>query len=170
MVLNYFDENNCLNEELTDLVKKAASAVILQELDDRTAEDFIEISLTMVSKAEIREINNEYRGIDRATDVLSFPQYSNIREIKNEILNLKLNEKIQGQYLMLGDVVICYEVAAMQAEEYGNSIEREVIYLFVHSMLHLFGYDHMEDDDKKIMREHEESVMETLGLKRLENV
>ena len=70
---------------------------------------------------------------------------------------------------MLGDVVICSDRAKEQAEEFGHSFEREIIYLFVHSVLHLLGYDHMEEDEKRIMRRREEEVMERIGLKREEN-
>lgn len=166
MVLNYFDDKKSLNEELVNLIKKAASAVILQELEDETAEGHMEISLNMVSREEIRRINSEYRGIDKETDVLSFPQYNDAEEIAEEISGIKDKSNLENQILLLGDVVICYEVAVSQSQEYGNSIEREIIYLFVHSMLHLFGYDHMEEDEKREMRIHEESVMEKLGLER----
>lgn len=166
MVLNYFDDKKSLNEELVNLIKKAASAVILQELEDETAEGHMEISLNMVSREEIRRINSEYRGIDKETDVLSFPQYNDAEEIAEEILGIKDKSNLENQILLLGDVVICYEVAVSQSQEYGNSIEREIIYLFVHSMLHLFGYDHMEEDEKREMRIREESVMEKLGLER----
>lgn len=166
MVLNYFDDKKSLNEELVNLIKKAASAVILQELEDETAEGHMEISLNMVSREEIRRINSEYRGIDKETDVLSFPQYNDAEEIAEEISGIKDKSNLENQILLLGDVVICYEVAVSQSQEYGNSIEREIIYLFVHSMLHLFGYDHMEEDEKREMRIREESVMEKLGLER----
>lgn len=149
MVLNYFDDKKSLNEELVNLIKKAASAVILQELEDETAEGHMEISLNMVSREEIRRINSEYRGIDKETDVLSFPQYNDAEEIAEEISGIKDKSNLENQILLLGDVVICYEVAVSQSQEYGNSIEREIIYLFVHSMLHLFGYDHMEEDERE---------------------
>ena len=66
--------------------------------------------------------------------------------------------------ISLGDVVICYDRAVEQAEEYGTGIKRELIYLFVHSIFHLFGYDHMEEDEKAVMRQREEAVMEVVGL------
>ena len=88
------------------------------------------------------------------TDVLSFPQYSSPGEISG------------GQVILLGDVVICNDVARRQAEEYGHSYEREFVYLFVHSVLHLLGYDHMQPEEKKKMRSREKEIMSYIGLER----
>ena len=113
--------------------------------------------MTFVSLEEIHELNREYRQVDSPTDVLSFPQFDDLDELPEE-----------GE-IMLGDVVICSDRAKEQAEEFGHSFEREIIYLFVHSVLHLLGYDHMDEDEKRIMRRREEEVMERIGLKREEN-
>ena len=113
--------------------------------------------MTFVSLEEIHELNREYRQVDSPTDVLSFPQFDDLDDLPEE-----------GE-IMLGDVVICSDRAKEQAEEFGHSFEREIIYLFVHSVLHLLGYDHMEEDEKRIMRRREEEVMERIGLKREEN-
>lgn len=158
MVLNYIDEDNKIGEELKHMFEKASEAAIEDELGDIKPSE-IEISLTILSKGEIREINNEYRGIDKPTDVLSFPQYQNIEELKEEASK-------KPEIIMLGDVVICDEIAEAQAREYGNKIEREFVYLFVHSLFHLMGYDHMLDDERKIMRKKEEDVMRKIGLER----
>ena len=99
-------------------------------------------------------MNAAYRQKDAVTDVLSFPQYDDLNDLDNE------------EEICIGDVVICSEVAHRQAEEYGHSYERELLYLFVHSILHLLGYDHMEEDEKKEMRRREEDVMDKIGLKR----
>ena len=85
---------------------------------------------------------------------MSFPQFADLEEVPEV-----------GE-ICLGDVVICKERAAEQAEEFGHSFEREIIYLFVHSILHLLGYDHEEDEDKKQMRAREEEVMEHMGIHR----
>lgn len=114
----------------------------------------VEISLSVVSEDEIHELNRTYRNTDRVTDVLSFPQYTGPDEIDNE------------QMIALGDVVICNEVAHRQAEQYGHSYEREFVYLFVHSVLHLLGYDHMDPEEKQEMRAKEEEVMSYIGLER----
>ena len=92
--------------------------------------------------------------MDRHTDVLSFPLIEDFNEVNDD------------EEMLLGDVVICREQAREQAKEYGHSEEREVVYLFVHSVLHLLGYDHMEQEEKQEMRDREEEVMAQLGLER----
>ncbi len=104
-----------------------------------------EISLSIVDNEEIRNLNREYRNIDRETDVLSFPLDDNFGDIP-----------------LLGDIIISGEKALEQSIEYGHSLIREMAYLTVHSMFHLMGYDHMEDEEKKVMREKEKRVMEKI--------
>ena len=130
-------------EDMTELMEEAA-ALILEDAGVRA--DEAEISVTFVTDEEIRELNAQFRGIDRATDVLSFPQFEDVQDIPDE-----------GP-AVLGDVVISLERARAQAEEFGHSEKRETIYLFVHSILHLLGYDHMEEDEKKEMRAAEEKT------------
>lgn len=108
-----------------------------------------EISISFVDNEEIRELNREYRNIDRETDVLSFP--------------LEEDESIVPIPL-LGDIIISVEKALEQSIEYGHSLLREICYLTVHSMFHLLGYDHMEEDEKKIMRSKEKQVMKNLSI------
>lgn len=108
-----------------------------------------EISFSVVSEETIKELNRDYRGKDQVTDVLSFPLFE------------------QGQIEesgMLGDVVICSKRAEDQAQELGHSYEREIIYLTVHSILHLLGNDHETDSEKEEMRRLEKEVMKTLGV------
>lgn len=128
-----------------------------------------EISMLFVDNEEIREINNETRGIDRATDVLSFPMldYQDkkvFKEVyKNENFDITF---MDGEELVLGDIVLSLERALEQSKEYNHSFERESCYLVVHSVLHLLGYDHMEEDDKKIMRKREEEILGKLDITR----
>ena len=117
-------------------------------------EERTEISVTFVEAEEIRELNRDYRDNDKVTDVLSFPQFDDLNDIPDF-----------GE-ICLGDVVICKERAQEQAEEFGHSFEREIIYLFTHSILHLLGYDHMEEEEKQEMRAREEEVMTHLGIGR----
>ncbi len=145
------DESMKLDEELMDYLYRAASECVSNE---GFSPEVCEVSLSLVSAEEIRSINSQFRGIDRETDVLSFPQYDD------------LNDAEEQELIPLGDVVICEDAVRRQAEEYGHSFEREFVYLFVHSMLHLLGYDHMEEEEKKEMRREEERVMEILGLTR----
>ncbi len=146
-----FDEEINIAEDIIDKMMKAAEFCVSQEGLDPS---FCEVSFSFVDKEEIRRLNSEYRQKDAVTDVLSFPQYDDLNKLDNE------------QEICLGDVVICREVARDQAAEYGHSYERELMYLFVHSILHLLGYDHMEEAEKREMREREEIVMNRIGLNR----
>lgn len=135
------------------LVRRCCNAVLLQENFEGSAE----ISVTFVNNEQIHELNKEHRSIDRETDVLSFP----LGENGEYDVNLDTGAK------MLGDVVISLEKAVAQAEEYGHSLNREVAFLTVHSVLHLLGYDHENGGLEAVhMREKEESVLTQLGLKR----
>ena len=154
----WFGEDGGVSEEMLGLMEKAAKAAALTEGFTEEDVDSLEVSVTFVSPEEIHSLNKEYRGVDSVTDVLSFPQFGSSDEIGEEIDRLGL--------CMIGDVVICREKAEQQAEEFGHSFERELIYLFVHSILHLFGYDHMQENDKKEMREREEEIMDLLGIPR----
>lgn len=116
-----------------------------------------ELSLTLVDNARIHELNREYRQVDRPTDVLSFA----LQEEDDDE-----PEIIGYQDDALGDIVISVERAREQAVEYGHSLERELVYLAAHGTLHLLGYDHEQDDEKREMREKEEEVMSLLELGR----
>ncbi|MTI49412.1 rRNA maturation RNase YbeY [Sporosalibacterium faouarense] len=111
-----------------------------------------EISVSFVDDNEIRDLNKAYRGKDKSTDVLSFP-----------LIDGEADEEPSEFFpVLLGDIVISLETAKRQAEEYEHSLKREVFYLAVHSMFHLLGYDHMVEEEKKIMREKEKQVMKSL--------
>ncbi|MBC2871785.1 rRNA maturation RNase YbeY [Acetanaerobacterium sp. MSJ-12] len=135
------------------LVRRACNAVL-------TAEKFAgpaEVSVTFVDNEQIQELNAEYRGKDISTDVLSFPLGENGKFDKN---------RETGAYV-LGDVVISAEKAVLQAEIYGHSLQREIAFLTVHSMLHILGYDHVAGGMEQVrMREKEEAIMLQLGLPR----
>lgn len=147
----YFEEGQQVTEEILKTMEAAAKYCLELEGID---EERTEISVTFVEAEEIRELNRDYRGNDKVTDVLSFPQFDDLNDIPDF-----------GE-ICLGDVVICKERATEQAEEFGHSFEREIIYLFTHSILHLLGYDHMEEEEKKEMRGREEEVMAHLGIGR----
>ena len=118
--------------------------------------DELVIGLTFCDDDAIRAINKEYRGIDRATDVLSFPLYERDDEI----------ELLEGELAPFGDIVLSVPHAQAQAAEYGHSVEREVCYLVVHGLMHLAGYDHIEPDDKVEMRAEEEALLNAVGVTR----
>ena len=133
------------------LIRKACNATLQMEKFEGNAE----IDVNLVDNAQIREINLEHRGIDSATDVLSFPLGENGVYDINPETDAKL----------LGDIVISLETAESQAELYGHGIEREIAFLTVHSVLHLLGYDHVNGGlEQAVMREKEEAVLDALGL------
>lgn len=128
-----------------------------------------EISLLFVDNEEIRKINNETRNIDRATDVLSFPMldYPEKKVFKEVYTENDFSKAdFDGDDLVLGDIVLSLERALEQSKEYNHSYEREASYLVVHSVLHLLGYDHMEEDDKVKMRKREEEILTALDIRR----
>ena len=128
-----------------------------------------QISLLFVDNEEIKEINNETRGINKATDVLSFPMldFEEKMVYKDMYLDFNFDETFKdGEELILGDMVLSLERALEQSKEYGHSYEREVSYLVVHSILHLLGYDHMLEDEKVKMRKREEGILNKLKITR----
>ncbi len=131
------------------LMRKAVEATLLYEGIKRDTE----VSITFTDDAEIRKLNQKYRSIDKATDVLSFP------------LEEDAENAADGGVLVLGDIVISLERAEAQASLYGHSYEREAAFLCVHSMLHLLGYDHerSEEDDAE-MRRRQREIMDSIGL------
>ncbi len=120
--------------------------------------------LNFVSEQEIKDLNRENRNIDRVTDVLSFPTLDNV---KGKIIDKKdfpLDYDLDFKGVFIGSIVICTSVANNQAKEYGHSKEREFSFLVVHSLLHLLGYDHEQEEDRKEMRELEDIIMKKLNL------
>lgn len=154
------NEPEMLEESLLGRMLQAAGICLEGEGIDSEG---IEISLSFVSEEEIRELNRAYREVDRVTDVLSFPLIADLDELFDA-------EEAEGESepIALGDVVICLPKADAQAKEFGHSREREIVYLFVHSVLHLLGYDHMENEEKSEMRAREEEVMREIDLVREE--
>ena len=114
-----------------------------------------ELSITLTDDEHIHALNKKFRGVDRATDVLSFAFHESDEP---EILDATVD--------VLGDVIISLERAAAQAQEFGHSFLREVIFLEVHGLLHLLGYDHVDDDDRREMEAEQKFVMSTLGIER----
>ncbi len=147
--------------------KELAKKVIEYCLDYADCPYETEVSLLLTMNEEIREMNREYRQIDRATDVLSFPMlayekpgdFSHIEEMADAF-------HPESGELLLGDIVISKEKVLSQAEEYGHSPKREYAFLIVHSMLHLFGYDHMEEDERIEMEGLQKEIMSGLSIER----
>ncbi|SHG91158.1 rRNA maturation RNase YbeY [Tepidibacter thalassicus] len=139
-----------VNDNLLDMIKDVINESLKYEGFD---EDY-EISLSFVNNEEIHKLNKEFRGVDKPTDVLSFPL------IEENDFYIEFGEKA------LGDIVISMEKALEQSREYNHSFEREVAFLVCHSMFHLMGYDHDTEENTKIMREKEEAVLLKLGIVR----
>ncbi len=127
-----------------------------------------EVSLLLTSDERIRELNLQYRGIDRATDVLSFPQipfetpgdFSVAQEQETECFNPDTGE------LFLGDIILSLDRVKEQAEHYGHGVKREFAFLVAYSMLHLLGYDHMTEEEAAIMEAGQSAVLHHLGIER----
>ena len=144
------------NSKYLELIEKViGQAFILEKIDNIN----LYINVILTNPENIRKINNQYRNIDKETDVLSFPMFE-----KEEIENIKNNgNNIEEP---LGDIIISIKKVEEQAIEYGHSFERELAYMLIHGFYHLMGYDHMNDEDKKQMREKEEGVLNKLNISR----
>ena len=148
--------------------KKLAQTVIMAAMDAEGFPYEAEVNLTLVDNERIRKINADFRQIDRATDVLSFPliayeepgYFAGIEMAGDEVINPDTEE------VMLGDIVISVDKVLEQAREYGHSEKREYAFLIVHSMLHLFGYDHMESEEAAVMEQHQKQILDGLKIYR----
>ena len=149
--------------DINPVFKKTLSDIIEYAMETEHLTGDYEVSLSVVSADQIRELNADFRQIDRITDVLSFPMYE--REELDEIEEKKDYEDYE---VNIGDIVLCYDRAAEQAEEYGHSLKREICYLVTHSIFHLWGYDPMEEEEKQIMRTREEQVLSYFHILREE--
>ncbi len=150
--------DDILTEESTRfcaVLEQVATFGVKEELK----KDNFEITVTLTDGETIREINAEHRGIDAETDVLSFPLW-NIPEGEEPFVNPETDD------IMLGDIIISLPRLKEQAEEYGHSPKREAAYLCIHGVLHLLGYDHMEQEEKQQMRQREEELLARLNLTR----
>ena len=163
MQIVFNDELDRLTPEMWELMQQAAEEAFRTEfageIDAGSIENEPEIGVTIVDDNTILELNREYREKDSVTDVLSFPQFESHDDLLADLRNDEAST-------LIGDVVICYEQAERQADEYDTGITREILYLFVHSVMHLFGYDHMEEDEKAVMRKREEEVLAAIGVVR----
>jgi len=122
-----------------------------------------EVSISFVDNNEIKELNRQYRNIDAPTDVLSFPLLEFERNGNNEPV---IKDVLIDAEISFGDIVISTEKVTEQAKEYGHSQERELAFLLVHGMLHLLGYDHIQESDEKIMFKKQEEILNLLNIKR----
>lgn len=147
--INFLDIEE--NQEYIDILTKVINKCFKEE---KLNEKNLYVNIVLTNPQNIRKINKEHRNIDKETDVLSFPMFE-----KEELEKRKdLNEDV------LGDIVISIERVKKQADEYGHSFNRELSYMAVHGFYHLMGYDHIDEDDKIIMRQKEENILEKLEI------
>ena len=144
-------------EEYKEVIEKVLSQCFKEE---KLEDSKLCVTVTLTTPKTIQEINKQYRNIDRATDVLSFPMFE-----KDE-LDKKIQENDFENEDILGDIVVSVDKVKEQAIEYGHSFKRELSYIIVHGFYHLMGYDHIEENDKKIMREKEENILKELDITR----
>lgn len=148
--MDFYIDNRQNKYEITRNLEKIIEDIINESLKVEGLSNNYEVSISFVENDEIRALNKDYRGVDKETDVLSFP----------------LEEDFEVTTPLLGDIIISMDKASEQASEYGHTIEREIAYLIAHSMFHLMGYDHINDYEKEIMRRQEKQVMKNLMIYR----
>lgn len=155
--------------EVTEETRKSVEDIIVHTLKEENINIDFEISIIFIDNDEIRSLNNQYRNIDKSTDVLSFPmlEYPKHQVFKEVYSKFDFDDSYKDEgRLVLGDMALSLEKAFDQSKEYEHSFLREVCYLTVHSVLHLLGYDHIEEEDKKVMRSREEEILSQFNLKR----
>lgn len=151
-------EKEVADDRFDEVIEKAVQA----SLNKLSVDEDCEVSVTLTDNIGIKELNKQFRNIDRETDVLSFP----ILAFDEEGNRIEDEADYDDGRLILGDVVISVEKAESQAKEYGHSIYREVGFLTVHSMLHLLGYDHMESTEAQVMEKLQEEILREMNLTR----
>ena len=165
--MSFVIENECEKEFPFDY-EKLAQKVVEYCLDYVKFPYEAEVNLTLTDNEGIHRINKEFREIDRPTDVLSFPMLSYEHPADFSFLERESDDDFNpdtGEAL-LGDIVISIDKVYEQSESYGHSVEREFAFLIVHSMLHLFGYDHMEPQEEREMFDRQEAILQGLGICR----
>ena len=155
IIYDDIQENDQYNEIITKVINECFKNENMEKLK-------LYISITLTTPSKIKSLNSRYRHIDKETDVLSFPMFE-----KEEI-----EQMISQQYDVddvLGDIIISIDQVKKQAVEYGHSFERELAYMCVHGFFHLIGYDHIQDEDKIVMRKKEDEILNKLKITRDEN-
>lgn len=154
LIIDFIDETEEVKEPYMDMMRDLIESAAKVE----GVEDGAELSITFVDNERIREINREYRGKDQPTDVISFA-LEDMGEGETEIVGADMPR-------MLGDMIISIPRTKEQAEEYGHSFERELGFLTVHGFLHLLGYDHMTEEEEKVMFGKQTKILDDFGLGR----
>lgn len=163
-MIEFYDMNELMSGEMAEFaVRTAERAVTLLALPAA-----VDVCLNVVTAEEIRELNAEQREIDSVTDVLSFPMLFFEKPMEEEAFLTDdvstLNPETGN--IFLGDIILCFDRAKEQATEYGHSLEREVAFLIVHSLLHLVGYDHMTAEEEAEMFGRQEDILKEMNINR----
>ena len=148
---------NIINQNNKNL-KQAIKMAVLQAIKKEDQPQNLEISVKFVSKTEIKELNKTTRNIDKPTDVLSYPSLNLVAGEKIDQNSLVVSS-FDGKNIYLGDCAICQDVAQENAKEHNCSLKEEIVLLVVHSVLHLLGYDHIKDEDYKLMHKKEKEIL-----------
>lgn len=154
LIIDFFDETEEVKEEYVDMIQQ----LVEKAAEVESVEDGAELSVTFVNNERIQEINREYRDKDQPTDVISFAM-EDMGEGEMEIVGVEMPR-------MLGDIIISIPRAKEQAEEYGHSFDRELGFLAVHGFLHLLGYDHITEEEEKVMFGKQKEILDAFGLAR----
>lgn len=151
LTMDFIDDHNVINQETKEQIESLLKFAAKKE----NIEEEAELSISFVDESEIQAINRDYRDKDKVTDVISF----SLEEDEPEIEGLDMPR-------ILGDIIICLEVAKEQAESYNHSLSRELGFLALHGFLHLLGYDHMTESEEKEMFSRQDEVLTEFGLTR----
>lgn len=159
-MITFFDEQDKI--ELTEAVTEAVSKAV--EAAQKEAGVACCVNIQFTDNEGIRSLNRDFRGIDRETDVLSFPAYElpTLFAACRDMLELEYME----DYVFMGDIAISMERAVQQAKEYGHSLRRETAFLALHGMLHLLGYDHMIAQEEQVMTERQKEILDSVDIGR----
>lgn len=152
MVINF-------NRQSDESLKKAIESLYITALDVTNNKTNISVNITFVGEKKIKELNNEYRNVNRVTDVLSFPLLQGDEFVEGEMIDKNITTD-------LGDIVICTKRAKQQAKDYGHSEFREFCFLALHGFLHLLGYDHMTIEDEKVMFNLQDKILKINNIGR----
>ena len=158
--MNIYIENETDTEFDFEGYEQAIKEAVSVVAEDKALPDGLDVNVLIVSSQEIQSINAQNRDIDSVTDVLSFPYY------EYDESGIFKGEIYEGEENILGDIILCADKIISQAAEYGHSQRRELSFLAVHSMLHLLGYDHIEESDRILMEKEQRRFMQLLGISR----
>ncbi len=163
-----YDTEKELHLPYEDIIRK----VILKAIDFEKCPFDLEVNVTLTDNESIHAVNKEFRDVDRPTDVLSFPmlEYPTPADFTSAKVDIDASPEDyinpDSDEIMLGDIMISVEKVQEQAASYCHSEERELAFLVAHSMLHLFGYDHMEDEEREVMEARQKQMLDEMGITR----